>query len=169
MTEVLTNYEQQPVGRPTFLTVLCILTFIGSGLGLISNVRGYFAANAQAAIVATAKESVKDNLGQSGSSSYDKLAAQMVDTLAVLSPENLKKSAIAGLVAAVLCLIGAFLMWGLKKTGFYAYVAGTLVGVIVPIVIFGFGNIFSLGITIVGGFFGVLFVVLYGLNLKYMK
>ncbi len=170
MTNV-TNDQQTPVGRPTFLTVLCILTFIGSGWGVISSTMGYFAANSQAAVVETARKNADESLknAAAGNESYSKIAEQMTNSLSFLSPENLKNSALAGIGGAILCLLGAFMMWKLKKTGFYSYVAGTLVGIIAPIMIFGMGNIFALGTTIFVSFFGILFVVLYGLNLKYMK
>lgn len=170
MTEVLTNYEQKPVGRPTFLTVLCILTFIGSGWAVISNTMAYFAANSQSAMISTIKESAQSDIQKSATTdASQKLADQMVSNLSVLSPENIKKSALGGIVAAVLCLIGAFMMWGLKKTGFYTYVLGTLVGVVAPIVIYGAGNIFGLLSTVGIAFLGIIFVVLYGLNLKHMR
>ncbi|MEY3238168.1 MAG: hypothetical protein RI883_2269 [Bacteroidota bacterium] len=36
MSETLDNVEGQEAKRPTFLTVLCVLSFIGSGWGIIS-------------------------------------------------------------------------------------------------------------------------------------
>ena len=34
--------QQRPIQRPTFLMVLCILTFIGSGWGVLSNLYSVF-------------------------------------------------------------------------------------------------------------------------------
>ncbi len=172
MTDVLTNLDQPVAKRPTFLTVLCILTFIGSGWGLISNTMGYFSANSSAAAMSMIKESANAEMQKAATSSEagGKIAAEMVGSMmSALNPENLKKMALAGLAAAVLCLVGAFLMWGLKKTGFYAYIAGTLVGIITPFVLFGGSNIMAMGMSAMIGFVGLIFVILYGLNLKHMK
>lgn len=45
MEETLDTNSNQ-TGRPTFLTVLCILTFIGSGLGLIGGLLGLIGTSA---------------------------------------------------------------------------------------------------------------------------
>ena len=83
--------------------------------------------------------------------------------------ENFRKAGISDIAASVLCLTGAFLMWRLKKVGFYLYLLGTLVGVIAPFVIFGSGNLLSILTSVFVGFFGIIFLILYGLNIKYMK
>lgn len=45
MTEETLDTSSQAKGRPTFLTVLCILTFIGSGLGLLGGLFGLLGAS----------------------------------------------------------------------------------------------------------------------------
>lgn len=68
----------------------------------------------------------------------------------------------------LLCVFGAFLMWQLKRTGFYLYTVATLIAIITPIALMG-GNILTLINTFAAGFFGLLFIILYGVNLKHMK
>jgi hypothetical protein len=53
-------------------------------------------------------------------------------------------------------LYGAIMMWNLKKIGFYVYLAAQIL-----IVVFGW--------SILALVFAVLFVVLYGLNFKYLE
>lgn len=171
MTDVTSNYDQPVAKRPTFLTVLCILTFIGSGWGLISNTMQYFTVDKTAAAMSVVKESANAEMEKatSGNDAGSKIAKDMMGSMMnAFTPENLKKMSMAGIAAAILCLAGAVLMWGLKKTGFYAYIAGTLVGIITPFVLFGGGNIMAMGMSAVIGFFGILFVILYGVNLKHM-
>lgn len=170
MTDVLANYDQPARSRPTFLTVLCILTFIGSGWGLISASMQYLTANAQAAAMTTATQQASKEISKSGSSSEGaKIANEMINSMAsVFTPETVKKSALAAIAAALLCLAGAVMMWQLKKTGFYLYVLGTLIGIVTPLLLFG-SNLLAMGMSIIIGFFGVLFVILYGVNLKHMK
>jgi hypothetical protein len=54
------------------------------------------------------------------------------------------------------------MMWKLKKTGFYVYTGAQLAGIIAPIVM---GSSFGT----MGAIFSVLFIVLYGMNLKHMS
>ncbi|MEP6677223.1 MAG: hypothetical protein ABJA78_18830 [Ferruginibacter sp.] len=165
MTDVLTNYDQPAPKRPTFLTVICILTFVGSGWGLLSNIYGYVSAEKTAEAMRTLKATHNTSSGDQG----QRFAQEMVNSFAtVFTVENLRTAALAGCAAAVLCLIGALMMWNLKKTGFYSYVLGTLVGLVIPIYLFG-GNIFAILGTAVAAIFGIAFCIMYGVNLKHMK
>ncbi len=170
MSEVLQDYEA-PVKRPTFITVLCILTFIGSGWGLVGGAIQYFSADKQALSMSISKEKVATDIQKSGKSDAGtQMAEKMVNSMgSAFTVENLKKTAIASVVGALLCLAGAFLMWQLKKTGFYLYIAGTLIGIISPFVIYGTDNLMSIITSVMVGFFGIVFVILYGVNLKHMK
>ncbi len=47
-----------PQGRPTFLTVLCILTFIGSGLGVLGGILGLVGSSALATFAPAAGGSI---------------------------------------------------------------------------------------------------------------
>ena len=156
--------------RPTFLTVLCILTFIGSAWGIIGNVRNYLGANTASQLISAATEESRQELQKSGDEG-SKVADTVLNSLGdMANPANIKKAAIFAIVASVLTLIGGFLMFQLKKTGFYTYVLGTVIGIVGPFVAFGTGgNIFGLIISSAMAFFGILFVVLYALNLKYLK
>jgi len=117
--------------RPTFLTVLCILTFIGSGLGVLFSLLGVLGVGATGSFL----------------SSY-------TGTTVSASSGMLKPILI--LLFSAASIYGALMMWNLKRIGFYIYVAAQIL-----IVAFGF--------TWVGLFFSVLFIFLYGLNLKHLQ
>lgn len=169
MATELQDYEQIPL-RTTFITVLCILTFLGSGWGLVMGVVKYFTADKQAISMTVAKEKAAADIQQkSKGDAGSKLAEKMVNSMVVLTPENLKKSGIAEALAALCCLAGAFLMWQIKKKGYYLYIAGTFIGVISPFIIYGTNNMMSVISSIMVGFVGFIFVILYGVNLKDMR
>lgn len=157
--------------RPVFLKILCILTFIGSGYGIINSVVTYFNANSIANIVAEAKTQMDsayekkkmNNDAESG------IAKNVIKNMSLMtSPENLKKTAIGTIITSVLCLFGAILMWRLRKSGFYIYTLGTLIGIILPF--YFFGNNFLTNISAgFQSFIGILFVIFYAMNLKSMK
>ena len=88
--------EQVAKQRPTFLTVLCILTFIGSGLALLLNLLGLLGIGALNSILATYGGQASDTSG-------------LRSLLMVLFSAG--------------SIYGAIMMWNLKKLGFYLYVA----------------------------------------------
>ncbi len=170
MEDVLTNVPVKPV-RPTFLTVLCILTFIGSGWGIISGFTSYASANLTAGLTQTAVEDAqreleKEEVSNAGTQMANQIFAGMSD---LLNPENIRKNAIFSIVSCVFTLLGAILMFRLSKTGFWLYLLGTLIGIVAPFIVYGGSNIFSILTSSAFAFFGILFVVLYGLNLKHLK
>ena len=55
------EYETEPVSRPSFLTWLCILTFIGSGWSIVSSVYTYVSAEKYANLLSEKKPLQKDS------------------------------------------------------------------------------------------------------------
>ncbi len=157
-------FDPVPKKRPVFLLVLCILTFCGSGISLFSNVYSYLTANKAAADMERAKR-MMENGKDAGSKKMAEFFGTMADSM---TAEKIQYMAGAGLLAAVLCLIGAFLMLKLRKTGFIFYVAGTIVGVALPFIIMG-SNLFSTVSVVIGGLIGVAFCIMYAVNLKEMN
>ncbi len=86
--------------RPPFLTVLCILTFIGSGLGILFSLLGIFGIGAM--------NSFLSNYAGAGAADAG-----------ILKP-------ILTLVFSAASIYGAVMMWGLKKMGFYIYVGAQI-------------------------------------------
>ena len=97
--------------RPTFLTILCILTFIGSGFGILSSILFIVGAGA-----------LMSFLGSMG-------GATGGGGMAYLG---------ISLVLSIASLYGAIQMWKLKKMGFFIYAGAGVVGIILPFV-FGMG------------------------------
>lgn len=123
--------------RPAFLTVLCVLTFIGSGLGLIS-----FLA------MAVGMGSLMSFMGDMGGASS-------------VGNAGTAYFAVSALLAAG-TLFGAIMMWKLKKTGFYLYTAASVIAFLLPL-------FFGMSFSVMGAVVAVIFIVLYGLNLKHME
>jgi hypothetical protein len=89
-------------------------------------------------------------------------ANELMDTVKV------KQNSLFSIMSNILTLVGALLMFRLKRTGFGIYVLGIGVFIAAPLVIFGPSNIFGLMMTFFLGLIGVLFIILYRLNLKHM-
>lgn len=127
--------------RPTFLTVLCILSFIFSGLAII----GYVAAIGLAGVASAAMS----NMSSDAMATYTGPSAGLIWAYIVI-----------GFITTLGGLYGVIKMWKLQKVGFYIYTACVVVSIIMGIVYSGFGVMSILPLV---------FVVLYGLNLKAMK
>ena len=154
-----------PNPRPIFLTVLCVLTFLSSVWGLFGAVSTYSGADLAAQVGQQALEDAQDRLAdQDDQGIVGRILGSVSDTL---TPERLRQSAMATLAYNLLALVGAVLMWNLRKAGFYLYVAGVVVAIVTPFFIYGglIGGFASAGTA----FVSLIFVVLYALNLKYMR
>ncbi len=156
--------------RPTFLTVLCILTFIGSAWGIISSISNYMNADVASSIVGEAMDEAKDKIQEEASGTESRIAEKVMSGVSsLMDPAKMRRNALFLIAANVLTLSGGFLMFQLKKAGFWVYILGTVLAILSPVVVYGATNILSLGMSVVLGFFGILFVVLYAVNLKHLR
>lgn len=158
--------------RPVFLKVLCMLTFIGSGYGIINSAVTYFKADTISKVFADAKAEMNNDLAKRKNKGKPEkinfINNIMTQASEISTPENLRKTAIGNFATSVLCLAGAGLMWHLRRAGFYLYTLGTVIGIILPFYMFGSNFVTNLSAGVVG-FFGILFVIFYAMNLKSMK
>jgi hypothetical protein len=154
--EQTVNTGAEAPKRPQFITVLCILTWVGCGIGLIMSIVGWMGARAAGAMMDVAG-SMADAQGMEN-------MPGMQEAMNALKYANILL--IIGVVGTLLCLFGSIQMWKLKKTGFYIYVVGELAPAIATMVLMG-GMAGAMGI--VGLIVPILFVVLYGMNLKHMN
>ena len=159
--------------RPTFLTVVCILTFLGSGWGIIGGITNYFSAGSieeSQEVVEEAMDDAMDDIEESEgmSDSQKEMVENIVGGLAdSMTPDNVRNAGLISILSGLLTLAGAFLMWNLNKKGYLVYILGIAVLVVGMIMVYGglIGAISAAG----SGFVGILFIILYGLNLKHMK
>jgi FtsH-binding integral membrane protein len=103
----MTEETTQSTGkRPGLLTVLCILTFIGSGLGTL------FMLLATVGMGALMESIPGLGAAMAGGTAYFAI----------------------GTVLAAASLYGAIQMWKLKKMGFFIYAGASVVSIILPLV-----------------------------------
>lgn len=164
MSEALDQFEEidKPATLPVFLKVLCILTFVGSGMGILGALLNLVLYSASSNIFRTANE-LSDGM-------YDRMGMNIDEMMRWTAYSNY-----ANLVGSLLCLTGALLMWKLKKSGFYLYVPGNLLPLIVSFFamnhIMGSGPFASFGVAGVmfSGLFYIAFIVMYGINFKHLR
>ena len=145
------DLNQEPVTgrkvkRPTLLSVLCILTFIGSGTNLFSSLLIFIFYPAFKTI---APEILKMFNITSG-----------LETILNVKPVFFLVSAIIYMVA----LFGAYNMWNLKKRGFHFY---TIAQIMIIILLMFFLKL--PGPSIPDVIMSGIFITLYSINLKHMS
>ena len=118
-----TEQKPQEEGRPTFLTVLCILTFIGSGLTALFLLIGLLFSGAASGVLSSIP-----GMGDIGGFGIGYFLITLLFALA--------------------SLYGALMMWQLKKMGFYLYSGANVLVLFVPMVMAaGKFSVFGLVIT----------------------
>lgn len=138
------NQIQEPKPkRPQLLSILCILTFIGSGLSAFSYL--VFAVY-YTDMIEIMQLYYKNNEG------FNFLLNAPRDFFAY------------SFILSVASLIGAVLMWNLRKIGFHFYTVAQLISLVLPSLYFGGDANPLLNIMLTA-----LFVYLYARNLQYMR
>lgn len=140
-----TTNSAEPTKRPVFLTVLCILTYIWSGITC-------FASLITPLISDMAVEAIQS------SPTFDE--SEMKYNMAVLKAGWEYHAPI--FLMGLLSLVGAILMWNLKKIGFHLYTAANIAILFIPTLII------DLPITIAGVLITLGFIIMYAVNLKNM-
>ena len=168
------DFETEPDKRPSFLTWLCILTFIGSGWGIISAILSYTTAH-KVSMVFSENLNIRDSIVRNDTAKVTIRRNRLFSSGKIkgsfskmFQEDNIRKGALGKLIAAILTLTGALLMWQSKRTGFYLYIAGTIIAIAVPFYLFG-NDLVAVGASSFANFFGLIFISLYALNLKSMK
>jgi hypothetical protein len=140
------NETNPVIKRPVFLTVLCILTWTGSGLAFAIGVFQFMAFS-----------SLRNNMAFDGiDSGFNRILWGAIITC----------------VCALICAGAAIVMWKRRKWGFYIYTVFELI----PPVYAAYNSLnhlsmdpFRLVLTGLSLLFPIGFVVMYALNLKYMR
>ncbi|HKL02729.1 MAG TPA: hypothetical protein VJ911_03605 [Cryomorphaceae bacterium] len=157
--------------RPTFLTVLCILTFVVSGYNFFESAFGLFVTDSfDQSQWTEISEQMSEAMNDVDSESREVIERMMnaASETIVAGMENAMVLGLVEMLAAALSVIGALLMFKLKMGGYYTYILAKLVGVIVPLAILGV-NLLTGIIFGFAAFVSIVFIILYGLNAKHLS
>ncbi len=166
MADMNTN-PGAPAPRPTLLTVICIISFIMGAWGIISGLMNM--TKDQTAVVAEAQAKMEEAKAQLGDQASG-VAGQMMDSgleLTNRAAEHAVPIGVAGIILSLLSLFGVWRMWNLQKSGFWLYLLASVIGLVVPLYFLGTSLLAIASIGFVG-FFSLVFIILYAVNLKYM-
>jgi len=148
MTTLPTSDNNTPT-RPELLKVLCILTFIGSGLSLISNTMMFLTIDV-----------IRESFENGG---FDFLAETMnFEGLEILVNVSRSYFIIHAIIFSI-SIYGAYLMWNLKKVGFHFYTVAQILLIIITQVF-----IPELPFPLFEIMISLVFITFYARNLKFM-
>lgn len=159
--------QNSPV-RPTFLLVICILTFIGSGWSVLSNLFSIFTSGMMDSSLQMEQYSnMMGNIEGSASSSF--LTGFLNSSMEVLqaTAANAREIAVMQLVLSVISLLGGIMMFQLRRFGFYLYTAAQILALFVLPYFAGFSTLVVIGM-LWSAFISLIFIILYAVNLRYM-
>jgi hypothetical protein len=154
-----------PPKRSAFLLVLCILTFVGSGWGIIRSTLDYFEADKAGTVIDSAMSQANSQLSQSGALG-DSAKSVISSIVGDVNSGSLKKYALGSLLSNILTLLGALLMFSQRKIGFYSYLLGIILLIVSPLIFMG--GLAGGVMMIVSAIFGIAFIIMYAVNLKNM-
>lgn len=154
-----------PIKRktPTFILVLCILTFVWSAYAIVVGIVN-MASPADVAIAEA--EMAISTLPYNTPPGMKKFLQETLDFAYASAPYKTVLD-LGSLLIVLLSLMGAILMLKLRKVGFYIYTSVNIIQIFIPLMILV--NSFSLMTSAVVGVFNILFIILYGVNRKYMS
>ena len=162
--------QQQPnqKTRPTLLTVIGILSFIGLGYRILTGLINAALGTATSSFAPFLSDVFENEADLSDvPESLQGFIIGIFDAVTKLLA-NVTGIYLTIVLLAVIALLGVILMWQLKKTGFYIYTAARSLIAFVPFIFIGY-NIVSLLWFVSSIVFGILFIILYSLNLKEMR
>ena len=147
----------------------CVFLLLSVVVGTLSNLFSVFTAGlTDSSMQMEHYSSMLNGMDQGAGSAV--LSDILNSTMASLQATfvHAREIAVVSLVLSVISLLGAILMFQLRRIGFYFYTAAQILMLFVLPYFAGF-NFMVLAGMLFSAIFAVIFIVMYALNLKYMR
>lgn len=157
------------IKRPTFLTVLCILSFIGLGLAILEALSGLIMGpflKEAAGFAESGMNEAMDEISSDAPEILPFIENIFGGTIGML--EHITEISLVNLLCSGIALYGVIMMWNLKKTGFFLYAGGKIVIAMFPLILIG-SNVLTAMASVIGSFIAAAFIIMYAVNLKSMR
>jgi len=144
------NTEQTKPKRSTLLSVLLVLTFIGSGLNFIGTA---YVASSFNNVIELIEELADDD-------AMAPMASLLENTIKMMERTGAGYYGLMALLSFA-CIVGAFLMWRLNKLGFHLYASAQIIMLFLPMIygVVKFPDVFGTLVT-------AIFIFVYARELK---
>lgn len=161
--------EKNTFRRPTFLVILCILTFVGSVWNILANLFYLFMADIMDGTIPIGQNSgIVGELESQGINSFFLGFWNSSLGLMQAGMQYAREMVVFRLILSVIVLSGAILMFQLRRLGFYLYVTAQILLLFVWPYFAGF-HVTVILKMVFAGIVSFLFVALYAFHLKYMN
>ena len=160
--------EKEP--RPSFLTVLCVLSYISIGLALSSGFMGLISGPMSEDLVLQQKlewAKMADELRSVGADGFVAIIEQFQRMLDSLNANHYGNTIVTILVRLI-GIVGVIFMWQGKKNGFHIYIIYSILAVIQMYFFVSPADIPTV-MVVVNLVISGLFVFLYSRNLKWLS
>jgi len=154
--------NEEPRKRPAFITVLAILSWIYVAIGVLSALVNSLSSEEKQMEQIDQAIAVYDDMDEMP------LRDDMIE-LAEASKENFRVTNLGNLIFLLIEGIAVFMMFNLKRNGFWLYTLAQIGLVSLVIMVMPWPNSMSTLIVVFTVFIVLLFEILYAVNLKHMK
>lgn len=173
VNEITKNSEQlqevqPPNKRPTFLKVLCILSFIATGWMVFSSLTGFLSGPLSPDDLEKTFSSISSMSSIFGDSKDINLVLEKTIEKQKLVNANFYLNSFINTVVYAIGFLGVLWMWRFKKKGFHVYVIYSILSLCSIYIIIPISIVLPLEI-IQSGVFCSLWIALYAMNLKHMQ
>ncbi|MES2800078.1 MAG: hypothetical protein V4638_08675 [Bacteroidota bacterium] len=168
MESIIENTEQPK--RPTFLTVLCILSFVNLGISFISVPIALFTGPQSEEQVALSRAAIMEGNEELRATGMNSIADMMEKIGRMTEALNAAHYPIMTLtfLNVILALVGVWMMWNGRKLGFHLYIIYNIIATAYLYLFVSPADIPTL-VIVFNLIFSGLFIFLYSRNLKWMK
>ncbi len=154
-----------PKRVPTFLKVLCIISFIVGGIMLLYTV--FSLASFDPELVEAKFEEQIYQLDQMPDNPFKDMMIEQGRVSIDEQIEHHTTLSIISIISILISLLGTILMFRLKKIGFHLYVVSKLIGL--SQILFLTMNTLAILELVIFGIFTLAFIIMYAVNLKHMS
>jgi hypothetical protein len=158
--------ENLTIQRSSFLNIICILTFIGCAFSIASGIYSYQTGEKKLIEIQQQKEMLE-------SKEAPAFSIEMLDEAEGLIQKSIANKTLflwLNIVCSIICAIGAFLMFRLKKIGFFIYAVPEIIAPSIVLLILGMGT-GAMGMFMSFGtfVFPIIFISMYASQLNDME
>lgn len=144
--------NESPMLRPVGLTILCVLTFINSGITFLGDMMVYAMYNKLPAIMDQASSMVSGSMAEAYAKAADMYTMVPRYSYLVLA------------CTALLSVTGAGVMMKMRRTGFHLYAASQLVILLMPAIMSKSMHLDFMNVCVT-----LIFIAMYGMYYKKME
>jgi len=169
MNELDNQLIEQEKPRPGFLTTLCVLTFITTGLGVFSSISSLISGPLSDEQMMESKVALAKSISQLKDAGMDSWVGMMekIQAMTIQANDHFYTGTMLSFVAASIGAFAAMKMWKGYKQGFHFYIIYSLISVGSIYLYISPSNIPSV-IIVVNLLLSGLFIFMYSRNLHWM-